>query len=136
MIDHVTLRVEGKQLRVARLPAGKNPITFRMKPVETALVSPGESFIIGGLSQENVIQTKTKIPLLGDIPLLGQAFRTDRKSQSKTELYIVVTPHIVHRDDVRQAGGTGVRTVPTTTTTVTYGPSGAQPPAAQAQPQP
>jgi CRP-like cAMP-binding protein/Fe-S-cluster-containing hydrogenase component 2 len=45
--EHVTLRVEGKQLRVARLASGKNPITYRMKPVETALVSPGESFVIG-----------------------------------------------------------------------------------------
>lgn len=45
--EHVSLRVEGKQLRVARLASGKNPITFRMKPVETALVSPGESFIVG-----------------------------------------------------------------------------------------
>jgi CRP-like cAMP-binding protein/formate hydrogenlyase subunit 6/NADH:ubiquinone oxidoreductase subunit I len=45
--EHVTLRVEGKQLRVARLASGKNPITYRMKPVETALVTPGESFVIG-----------------------------------------------------------------------------------------
>jgi len=111
--------------------------TISQRQAETsATVGDGESFIIGGLSQENVIQTKTKVPLLGDIPLLGQAFRTDRKSQSKTELYIVVTPHIVHRVDVRQAGAPGVTTVPTTTTTVTYGPGGAQPVAVQAQPQP
>jgi CRP-like cAMP-binding protein/Fe-S-cluster-containing hydrogenase component 2 len=45
--EHVTLRVEGKQLRVARLASGKNPITYRMKPVDTALVTPGESFVIG-----------------------------------------------------------------------------------------
>ena len=45
--EHATMQVEGKQLRVARLGSGKNPITFRMKPVETALVSPGESFVIG-----------------------------------------------------------------------------------------
>lgn len=45
--EHVTMRVEGKQLRVARLASGKNPITYRMKPVETALVSPGETFVIG-----------------------------------------------------------------------------------------
>jgi CRP-like cAMP-binding protein len=45
--EHASLRVEGKQLRVARLPSGKNPITFRMKPVDSALVSPGETFVIG-----------------------------------------------------------------------------------------
>ena len=41
--------------------------------------------------------TKTKVPLLGDLPIVGQAFRTDRTTKSKTELYIVVTPRIVHR---------------------------------------
>ena len=45
--EHATLRVEGKQLRVARMSSGKNPITFRMKPVDGALISPGESFVIG-----------------------------------------------------------------------------------------
>jgi len=45
--EHASLRVEGKQLRVQRLSSGKNPITFRMKPVDGALVSPGESFVIG-----------------------------------------------------------------------------------------
>ncbi len=45
--EHVTMQVEGKQLRVTRLAAGKNPILLRMKPVETALVSPGDSFLIG-----------------------------------------------------------------------------------------
>src|SRR5205823_13197285 len=39
--EHATMRVEGKQLRVGRLDSGKNPITFRMKPVDTALISPG-----------------------------------------------------------------------------------------------
>ena len=41
--------------------------------------------------------TKTKVPLLGDIPLIVQAFRTDKQTRSKTELYIIVTPHIVRR---------------------------------------
>jgi ferredoxin len=41
------MRVEGKQLRVSRLDSGKNPITFRMTPVNTALISPGESFVVG-----------------------------------------------------------------------------------------
>ena len=42
-----------------------------------------------------------KVPLLGDIPIIGQAFRKDSDTRSKTELYIVVTPHIVHRVGAR-----------------------------------
>jgi len=90
--------------------------TISQREAETAAtVRDGDSFVIGGLSQDDVINTKTKVPLLGDIPLLGQAFRTDKSTTSKTELYIIVTPHIV-----RRVGG-----IVTTTTTVQTYPAGA-----------
>jgi general secretion pathway protein D len=60
-------------------------------------VRDGDSFVIGGLTQDENIVTKGKIPILGDIPLLGEVFRSDHSTRTKTELYIVVTPHIVHR---------------------------------------
>ena len=72
--------------------------TISQREAETsATVRDGESFVIGGLTQEDVIKTKTKVPLLGDIPLIGTAFRTDRSTRAKTELYIIVTPRIVRR---------------------------------------
>jgi len=72
--------------------------TISQRQAETAAtVRDGDSFVIGGLTQESSINTKDKVPLLGDIPILGQAFRTDKSSRSKTELYIIVTPHVVHR---------------------------------------
>jgi general secretion pathway protein D len=72
--------------------------TISQRQAETAAtVRDGDSFVIGGLTQEEAINTKNKVPLLGDIPVLGQAFRTDKSTRSKTELYIIVTPHIVHR---------------------------------------
>ncbi|MEO7177450.1 MAG: secretin N-terminal domain-containing protein [Allosphingosinicella sp.] len=104
--------------------------TISQREAETsATVKDGDSFIIGGLSQEDSIKTRSKIPGLGDIPLLGRAFSTSRKTQSKTELYIVITPHIIHRvDEIRN---NAVTIVPTTTTTVTIRPDGtpvAEPP--------
>ena len=73
--------------------------TISQREAETsASVRDGETFVIGGLTQDNVLSTKGKIPLLGDVPLLGQLFRVERSTRSKTELYIVITPHIVrHR---------------------------------------
>ena len=72
--------------------------TISQREAETsATVRDGDSFVIGGLTQDENISTKSKVPLLGDIPIIGQAFRTDRSTTSKTELYIVVTPRIVHR---------------------------------------
>ena len=70
--------------------------TISQREAETSVtVRDGETFVIGGLTQENVIKRKGKVPLLGDIPLVGNLFRVERSSSSKTELYIVITPHIV-----------------------------------------
>ena len=73
--------------------------TISQREAETsASVRDGETFVIGGLTQENYLRNKSKIPLLGDLPLIGQAFKVEKSSQSTTELYIVITPHIVrHR---------------------------------------
>ena len=76
--------------------------TISQREAETsATVRDGDSFVIGGLSKEDVINNHSKIPLLGDIPIIGQAFSKTSKTESKTELYIVVTPHIVHRSVLR-----------------------------------
>ena len=73
--------------------------TISQREAETsASVRDGETFVIGGLTQENSLSSKGKVPILGDIPLVGQLFRNQRSTRSKTELYIVITPHIVrHR---------------------------------------
>jgi general secretion pathway protein D len=99
--------------------------TISQREAETsATVRDGDSFVIGGLTQDENLNTKSKIPLLGDIPLLGVAFRTDKTTRSKTELYIVVTPHIVHRvgarPDVQPANAPLY--APTTTTLVPAAP--------------
>ena len=73
--------------------------TISQREAETsASVRDGETFVIGGLTQENSLSFKGKVPILGDIPLVGQLFRNQRSTRSKTELYIVITPRIVrHR---------------------------------------
>jgi general secretion pathway protein D len=55
----------------------------------------GQTVIIGGLIQDSKTDTITKIPLLGDIPLLGNLFQRKQKDHSKSELIIFLTPHIV-----------------------------------------
>jgi general secretion pathway protein D len=72
--------------------------TISQRQAETsATVRDGDSFVIGGLTQDENITNNSKIPILGDIPVVGQAFRTNRSTRSRTELYIIVTPHVVHR---------------------------------------
>jgi type II secretory pathway component GspD/PulD (secretin) len=54
-----------------------------------------ETLVIGGLIQESSQFNETKIPILGDLPLVGRAFRNQNKTSSRNELIIVVTPHIL-----------------------------------------
>ena len=59
-----------------------------------------ETLVIGGLIQENDTRTTTKLPFLGDLPLIGGAFRSDSVQGERNELIIVVTPHIGFSPDV------------------------------------
>ncbi|URD61348.1 hypothetical protein M8312_02205 [Sphingomonas sp. KRR8] len=78
--------------------------------------------MIGRLTQDENISNRRKIPLLGDIPLLGHAFRTDRTSSTKTELYLLVTPHVVHHVGAPTTpSGNAPVYAPTTTTSVPAG---------------
>jgi general secretion pathway protein D len=60
-----------------------------------AVTADGQTVIIGGLMESDKSQAETKIPFLGDIPLLGNLFKRKQKSDTKTELLIFLTPHIV-----------------------------------------
>jgi general secretion pathway protein D len=63
---------------------------------DTVVVVPdGQTVIIGGLMQTQQTVTESKIPLLGDIPGLGNLFKRKQKQNNKTELMIFLTPHIV-----------------------------------------
>lgn len=66
------------------------------RQVDTTLRVPdGESVIIGGLMRMSETENRDKIPLLGDIPLLGALFSTTEKSQEEVEIVIMVTPRIL-----------------------------------------
>ncbi|GLQ99759.1 type II and III secretion system protein family protein [Dyella mobilis] len=62
----------------------------------TVELGDGETFVIGGLVSQNIISQVNKVPLLGDIPILGAFFRDMQYSKQDKELVIMVTPHLVH----------------------------------------
>jgi type IV pilus assembly protein PilQ len=59
------------------------------------LVNNGETIVLGGIYQQSIVSTISKVPLLGDIPYLGLLFRTSSQLNEKKELLIFVTPRIV-----------------------------------------
>jgi general secretion pathway protein D len=65
-----------------------------------ATVRDGDSFVIGGLLQDNEIRNLAKVPFIGDIPLIGLFFRYVSTSHTQTNLYVVVTPHIIRAPGV------------------------------------
>lgn len=71
------------------------PIVNQRQADTTVSVRDGETIILGGIIRNNVTSTVKKIPLLGDIPLLGNLFRSTQKGNVKTELLVFLTPRIV-----------------------------------------
>ena len=61
----------------------------------TVELGDGESFVIGGLVSRNTVSNVSKIPFLGDLPILGSFFKNLNFHQEDRELMIVVTPHLV-----------------------------------------
>jgi len=75
------------------------PIVNQRQADTTVSVRDGETIILGGIIRNNVTSTVKKIPLLGDIPILGQLFRSTEKGNVKTELLVFLTPRIVKDPD-------------------------------------
>lgn len=69
---------------------------FRLRQVVTsANVWDGQTVVLGGLISDNVLKTKDKVPVLGDLPLVGRLFRSEGSSTKKKNLIIFVTPTII-----------------------------------------
>ena len=70
--------------------------TIQTREVETTLnLKNGETFAIGGLIQEDDTISKSAVPYLSEIPILGEIFKRTNEEQSKTELLIFITPKII-----------------------------------------
>ncbi len=73
---------------------------YAKRSAETVVVTgDGQTVVIGGLMERNKRETIRKVPLLGDIPLLGWAFRRKIKEDTKTELLIFLTPYVVNQPE-------------------------------------
>jgi type II secretion system protein D len=69
---------------------------FNVQQVETTVVGQdGETVVIGGMIAQRDTKTETKVPCLGDIPYIGAAFRYRTQVRQKSELLVILTPHIV-----------------------------------------
>ena len=75
------------------------PIVNTREATTTVSVKDSETIILGGIIRSSVSSTTNKIPLLGDIPILGKLFQSSKKEDVKTELLVFLTPRIVRDED-------------------------------------
>jgi pilus assembly protein CpaC len=103
--QHVSLRVRAEVSELSTVGAVSTPIgnnatvtipalTNRNAETTTELGS-GESFAIAGMLRHDLTEDVSKVPGLGDIPILGQLFRSQRYQKGETELVFIVTPYLV-----------------------------------------
>ncbi len=71
------------------------PTTFKREIKTTIIVEDANSVVIGGLIDESLTKTEYKTPCLGDVPVLGWAFKSVSKGEDKTNLYVFLTPRVV-----------------------------------------
>ncbi len=77
------------------------PILERRRADSVVTVAPGSTMIIGGLMDSSESKSVSKIPLLGDIPIIGEFFKYTSKSSDKQELVVLITPYLV--DELEQS---------------------------------
>lgn len=82
-----------------RLGESQIPSLVTRKADTDVILASGESLVIGGLLQSSDSEVIDKLPLLGDIPILGHLFRSKRFQRQETELRVVLTPRMVAAAD-------------------------------------
>jgi type II secretory pathway component GspD/PulD (secretin) len=72
----------------------------RDRTIEASIaVKSGQTIVLGGQVREGNKRTRTKVPLLGDIPLLGRLFNSDSRSKARTETIVFITPYVLDTPD-------------------------------------
>ena len=97
--NKVTLEVEAEieDVLPGSSAAADRPTTTKRKVVTNAIVNNGETIILGGLMKSSGGKNSTRVPILGDIPVLGRLFRSDADIESQINVVIYLTPYIVRK---------------------------------------
>ncbi|MCA9298568.1 MAG: hypothetical protein KDA28_05850, partial [Phycisphaerales bacterium] len=90
--------------RTDQISADVTAPRINTRSVETTVtVRDGQTVVIGGLFQTTQEERETSVPIIGEVPILGLPFRSKQVSQVKTELLVILTPHVIPGGDGRSA---------------------------------
>lgn len=93
--DMVRLELEGEIKELGERDQILGPTWTERKLKTQVVVRDQQPVVLGGLIQETTIYSDTKVPLLGDIPVLGYLFKVTKKTRRKGNLLILLTPYVV-----------------------------------------
>lgn len=93
--NFIRLKISQQVTKLTSAASNTTPTTLKRTAKTTVVVKDNETVVIGGLVGDSTENDTYKVPLLGDIPILGWLFKTHSTSRGKTNLYVFLTPHIV-----------------------------------------
>lgn len=91
----ITQEVSSSATSLEDIASGSSPVINKTEASTFLVVQDGETIIIGGLMREDSNKSRTGIPILNQIPLIGFLFGSTTKSITKVELVIMLTPHVI-----------------------------------------
>jgi general secretion pathway protein D len=96
-IDSVDRQIVNGQANTANI--------YAIRRIDTSVMIPsGHTLVMGGLINDSKTKANTKVPILGDLPLAGAAFRSESKRRSKSNLILFITPTVLDEGDFHQSG--------------------------------
>lgn len=93
--DFVRLVINEQIEEIASQDAVLGPTTSKRTAKTTVVAKDQQTVVIGGIMQDRIVESVSKTPILGDIPLLGNLFRQQSKRKVKTNLLLFLTPYII-----------------------------------------
>ena len=128
---HLNLRVRPEVSELSAVGAVSVPISpgqvvtipaLTVRRAETSVeLGSGESFALAGLLQHTSTQTISKVPWIGDVPILGALFKSDGFQRGETDLVVIVTPYLVNPSTTRLAAPTDGLKLPNDAQRVLFG---------------
>jgi len=95
--DTIRLQVnqEASSIAAAQTAAASDLVTNRRAITTTVLADNGQTIVLGGLTADDYIDTRQQVPILGDIPIVGELFKSRREQHQKRTLFIFLKPTIL-----------------------------------------
>jgi general secretion pathway protein D len=104
----IKLDIQQEVSSVAPAVKGASDLVTNKRSIKTSvLVDDGKMVVLGGLIEDNLAEKVSKVPLLGDVPLLGALFRSKNTTKSKTNLMVFIHPTILRDDAISAQYTTG-----------------------------